>query len=70
MEINPHEIRLDHFHHGPGNGASWKATHLPKGIWVGEFVSRDSKESQSVIRLRLLDELTRKLEDNGGHPAG
>jgi hypothetical protein len=63
MEINPQDVRVDHFYLGPGKGSSVKAVHLPTGITVAETVSPDSSEPGHMITGRLLSALKTKLQE-------
>ena len=64
MEINPQDVRVDHFYLGPGRGSSVKAVHLPTGIAVAETVSSDSSEPGHMITDRLLSALKAKIREN------
>ena len=64
MELNPKDVRIDHFYLGPGKGSSFKAVHLPTGIAVAETVSAGSSESGGAVTSRLISELKRKIQEN------
>ena len=63
MEINPQDVRVDHFYLGPGKGSSVKAVHLPTGITVAETVPVDSSEPGQAITDRLLSGLKSKIRE-------
>ena len=65
MEMNPKDIRIDHFYLGRGKGSSVSATHLPTGISVAEDIPTSSTESGQTIQTRLLAALKLKIQEKG-----
>jgi len=64
MEVNPKDVIINHFYHGPGNGSSFQAVHLPTGTSVRERVPIDSTEPSKAITDRLISALKMKLQEN------
>ena len=65
MELNPKDVRIDHFYLGPGKGSSLAATHLPTGISVAEDIPASSTETGHAIQTRLLSALKLKIQEGG-----
>ena len=67
MEINPKDVRIDHLYLGPGKGSSFKAVHLPTGVFVAETVPADSMEPGRTITDRLLSALKLQIQGKGSN---
>jgi hypothetical protein len=65
MEVNPKDIRISHYYHGPGKGSSMEAVRLPTGVSVAESIPADSTETGRTIQARLLSALKLKLQEGG-----
>ena len=65
MEIDPKDVRIDHFYLGPGKGSSLKVVHLPTGVSVAETVPADSTEPGRTITDRLLLALKLRIRAKG-----
>jgi hypothetical protein len=63
MDLNPEDVIIEHVYHGPGNGSSFVAKHLPTGTCVGERVPTDSTESSRTIQTRVIAALRLKIRD-------
>ena len=65
MEMNPKDVRINHYYLGPGKGSSLEVVHLPTGLSVGEAVPPGSTEPGNAITARLLSALKLKIQENG-----
>jgi hypothetical protein len=65
MEIDPKDVRIDHFYLGPGKESSLKVVHLPIGVSVAETVPADSTEPGRTITDRLLLALKLRIRAKG-----
>jgi hypothetical protein len=65
MEMNPKDIRINHFYLGPGKGSSFEVVHLPTGVSVSEAVPTNSTEQSQAITARLLSLLKLKSRRMG-----
>jgi len=65
MDINPKDVRINHYYHGPGNGSSIEAVYLPTGASVAERVPSNSTEDSRKIHSRLLSALRLKIQEGG-----
>ena len=63
MDLNPNEVKVEHYSLGPGKGSSFRAVHLPTGIAVSETVSANSSQPGSVVTGRLIAALKEKVQN-------
>ena len=63
MEINPKDIRINHYYLGPGKGSSVEAVYLPTDVPVAERIPAGSAETGRAIHARLLLALKLKIQE-------
>ena len=64
MQVNPNDIRINHYHLGRGKGAEIEAIYLPTGETVAENIPADSTETSRKINARLLSALKMKIQED------
>ncbi len=65
IEVNPKDIRINHYYLGPGKGSSVEAVYLPTGVSVTETIPADSTELGLTVQARLLSALKAKIQEGG-----
>jgi hypothetical protein len=65
MQLNPNDIRINHYHLGHRKGSEIEAIYLPTGESVAASIPADSTETDHTLHARLLSALKMKIQKAG-----